>query len=241
MFHGKSDDLPDIASFILQAHQDVAETCGKQQTQLSIMNDSILLIMAGSDTAASALGNALFYLTRDRARFLKLRAALDAGDATGYLDAVINETLRLKPPVCEGPHRETPPEGIVLEGTHIPGNTVVSVPIVTLQRDTRFWGADAAEFVPERWLGPDAVEPANTEIPFMPFSKGPYVCPGKGLAFMEMRKVIAGIVTKFDLEFAVGQSEKAFDEGCVDSFTLTNPSGSNRQSYVITCSKVHVL
>lgn len=228
-FDAANDTPTDISSWIIKSQNDAVDAT-KRQTQRSIENDSILLILAGSDTAASAITNAIFYLTRDPASLAKLRAqiaalpdrSLKSLATVRYLDHVINETLRLKPPAIEGLVRETPAQGITLpdDGTFIPGGTVVSIPPWTLHRDTRFWGADAAEFRSERFEGLDLT---SETVPFIPFTRGTYTCPGKQLAYMEMRGVIAAVVMNFDLTFAEGQVEAEFDEGCQDSFTLTNP------------------
>lgn len=230
-FDAANDTPTDIASWIIKSQNDASHT-DKRQTQRSIENDSILLILAGSDTAASAITNALFYLMRDPARLTKLRSQIEALPGQDrslkslatvrYLDHVINETLRLKPPAIEGLVRETPAAGITVpdDGTFIPGGTVVSIPPWTLHRDTRFWGADAAEFRPERFEGVDLT---TETVPFIPFTRGAHTCPGKQLAYMEMRGVIAAVVMGFDLAFAEGQREEDFDEECQDSFTLANP------------------
>jgi cytochrome P450 len=50
------------------------------------------------------------------------------------LDAVINETLRLHPPVPSGTQRVTPPGGLRIGSNQIPGNTIVQVPSYTVFR-----------------------------------------------------------------------------------------------------------
>ncbi|KAB2571168.1 Tryprostatin B 6-hydroxylase [Lasiodiplodia theobromae] len=227
-FDAINDTPTDISSWIIKSQNDASDI-NKRPTQRSLENDSILLILAGSDTAASAITNAIFYLTQDPARLAKLRAQLAALPdrslkslgTVRYLDHVINETLRLKPPAIEGLVRETPAGGLTLpDGVFVPGGTMVSIPPWTLHRDKRFWGEDADEFRPERFEGVDLT---SETVPWMPFTRGAYTCPGKQLAYIEMRGVISAVVMGFELTLAEGQSPKEFDEGCQDSFTLTNP------------------
>lgn len=51
-----------------------------------------------------------------------------------YLNAVIMETLRLHPAVPTGGNRDTPPEGMMIDGTFIPGNTTIVAPRYVLGR-----------------------------------------------------------------------------------------------------------
>ena len=51
-----------------------------------------------------------------------------------YLNALINETLRFHPAVPTGGYRDTPPEGMIIGGRFIPGNTTVVAPRYTINR-----------------------------------------------------------------------------------------------------------
>ena len=107
-----------------------------------------------------------------------------------YLQGCINETLRLYPAVPSGVQRMTPPEGLQVDETFIPGNTIVQVPTYTLQRgiyqgivlyisecqrltrvaiDERSF-AQPNDFIPERWTTkPELTKDASV---FTPFSMG---------------------------------------------------------------------
>lgn len=101
--------------------------------------------------------------------------------------AVINETLRLFPPVPLN-IRESRAEACVLpfsdptytEDDHrplyMPGGTNITYLPLLVQRNKALWGSDADEFDPERWIQPEriAVYVANPTM-FTPFSAGPRI------------------------------------------------------------------
>jgi cytochrome P450 len=96
-----------------------------------------IAILAGSDTTATALANAVYYLITRPECMARLRAELDeaAGQGAGcdvdvnadkltelkFLQAVINETLRLQPAVPNGVQRTPPPEGgyVIVAGQYV--------------------------------------------------------------------------------------------------------------------------
>lgn len=95
-----------------------------------------------SDTTAATLTSMFFHLASDRTLCEKLQAELDALPDLSYdslrgaklLEAVINETLRLHPAVPSGTQRKSPPEGMTIGNTYIPGDVFLCVPLHTLFR-----------------------------------------------------------------------------------------------------------
>jgi cytochrome P450 len=111
-----------------------------------LSGDTGLLILAGSDTTSSTLTHIVYHLAAAPHVVSKLREELksiyhpesatevrDIQDAK-YLNGVINEGLRLHHPAPSGFPRLTPQEGIMIDGTFIPGNVIVSSPFYSLGR-----------------------------------------------------------------------------------------------------------
>ena len=86
-----------------------------------------------------------------------------------YLNAVINEGLRLHSVAGIGFPREVPEGGMTVLGRHFSAGTVLSVPTYHAHHDPLVWGDDVDAFRPERWLE------GNPKIgkAFYPFSFGP--------------------------------------------------------------------
>ena len=118
------------------------------QDRLLLLGDARVIIAAGSDTTAAALTHVFYYLAKLPEHAQKLRDELHEAsfhDANlpmaglrnlQHLNAVINETLRLCPPVPSGPLRNTPPEGLHVNGRYIPGGVTVLTPVYSIQRCT---------------------------------------------------------------------------------------------------------
>lgn len=200
---------------------------GKDLTMLQ--GDARLIIVAGSDTTAATMAFIYQYLAKYPAEVDKLRAELDplvgaSGEITHskiikaeHLNGLIYETLRLNPPVPSAMYRLTPPEGITINGTFIPGTTQVFCPQYVLSRSEKAY-EKATEFYPERWYKePDMVK---NKTCWGPFSMGVYGCIGKPLALLEIRTLVTKLVMKYDVAFAPGETGKALMEDFKDHFTL---------------------
>jgi cytochrome P450 len=115
------------------------------------------------------------------------------------IEACINETMRLKPAapfvVLEAAR------DVVIGNLELPaGTTVICLMRPAAIDERRF--AYARSFRPERWLaGAGAVEvDSSAKRVLMPFGAGPRLCPGRYLAFAEMKMVIAMVLRGFEIE-----------------------------------------
>ncbi|KAF4340428.1 pisatin demethylase cytochrome P450 [Fusarium beomiforme] len=136
-------DNPDVFAWILDEYERNPKT---HQTKLNVEAEAYLIAVAGSDTTSATLTGLLFELATNPSQVNKLREEVDKyfserehADHTSlqnltHLNAVIDESLRLHPPVPSGLQRVTPPQGLMIGDTMVPGNTIVQVPMHTIQR-----------------------------------------------------------------------------------------------------------
>lgn len=151
-----------------------------------------------------------------------------------FLQACIDESLRLYPPVPSGLQRMSPPEGQQIGDVFIPGNTIVQMPSYTLNRDERVFSRPD-EFIPERWTTkPELTKDASVFAPFsvgkctllsstgptLTASSGRYSCVGRQLGLMELRFVTSQVLREYDVSFAKDYDPAQFAQGLQDSFTL---------------------
>ncbi|KAF2683642.1 cytochrome P450 [Lentithecium fluviatile CBS 122367] len=194
-------------------------------------HEAQLAIVAGSDTVAYTLSNILYLLSAYPQYQIQLYHEVEAlPDEEGIIDdrllmdkpcllSIIKETLRLYPAVPSGVQRLTPPEGAVIAGRYVPGDTVISTPTYSIQRDERAF-IKPDEFIPERWSSqPELILRKDA---FFPFSYGAYSCAGRPMAMMELRMVIAMVVKRFRISFPPGKEKECrhFIEDQADCFVM---------------------
>ena len=93
-----------------------------------------------------------------------------------YLNACIEEVLRVHPPVPAGPPRVVPPGGDFIDGHWVPGGVTVSVGAWASSHNPLHF-RDPDTFIPERWI--DASYNSDVKKAMQPFSLGPRNCIGK--------------------------------------------------------------
>ncbi|KAF7974713.1 hypothetical protein HWV62_11507 [Athelia sp. TMB] len=147
-----------------------------------------------------------------------------------YLNAVINETLRLLPPVLSGSQRVVERgSGAATFGPHlIPEGTAVFSHFYSIQRDQRYFSPLPETFWPDRWLsesertspfGSGYKGPVNVVVDrtaFTPFSFGPSICVGKNLALQELRMVVCLMLQTFDMRLAEGYDAQRWEKEIED-------------------------
>ncbi|PYI09496.1 cytochrome P450 [Aspergillus sclerotiicarbonarius CBS 121057] len=164
----------DIASWFIEDHRS-----NPQENWLS--GDTATLIVAGSDTTAPALTHLFYFLARYPQHAEKIReeiVSVDAQDQVAlsklpHLNGTINESMRLLPAILTQSSRVTPPEGLTIEGTFIPGNIKLCAPRYSIGRLESAY-AQPHDFIPERWYSrPDLIRDPRA---FAPFGLGMYPC-----------------------------------------------------------------
>ncbi|KAH8666879.1 cytochrome P450 [Xylariales sp. PMI_506] len=171
-----------------------------------MMEQARTLIVAGSETTAATLTCATYLLLRNQEALARLceevRGAFTAadqitGDSTAglaYLHGVIEEALRLWPPVAITLPRYSP--GATIDGHYVPAGVTVGNSNYEMSRDPRYWQNPDA-FRPERWVPGGGGDEKRAS---QPFSTGPRACLGINLAYLELRIIIAKVIFEYDLE-----------------------------------------
>eukprot|EP00249_Psilotum_nudum_P007099 c20304_g1_i1 orf=161-1510(-) len=108
---------------------------------------------------------------------------------------VLNETLRLYPPVSYT--RRYASRAIPVGSATIPAGTNFCIPIIALHHDPDLWGEDVHEFNPDRFSHGGAAAACKQAYSYLPFGLGVRLCVGQNLAMVEMRMLLALILWRF--------------------------------------------
>ncbi|KAM0930300.1 hypothetical protein ACQ4PT_001043 [Festuca glaucescens] len=126
-----------------------------------------------------------------------------------YMRLVITEALRLHPPAPLLP-RECRSDGCLVLGFDVPKGTVVLVNAWAISRDPAYWGADAEEFVPERFES-GGVDFRGSDMEYTPFGVGRRMCPGMAFGLANLELALAGLLYHFDWEMHGGADGRELD------------------------------
>ena len=181
------DERDDVLSLLLQARDDE----GRPMSDAALHDELVTLLIAGHETTATGLAWAFERLLRTPLVHRRLLAEVDAGEDDAYLDAVVRETLRVRPVVYDVARLLTAPFSV--RGWMLPAGTYVVPSITGVHLFTGLY-EDAAEFRPERFL-----EGEVESYAWIPFGGGRRRCIGAAFATMEMKVAIREILSRVEL------------------------------------------
>jgi cytochrome P450 len=159
----------------------------------------VTLLLAGHETTASTLAWTLHDLSRRPELLARVQRAADEGDED-YLEAVVKESMRLRPVIANVARRLNKPARV--GGYDLPAGVVVFPSIALVQRRAAVFPSPD-EFRPERFL--DGNPPPATWIPF---GGGIRRCLGASLAMVEAKAVLKAVLQRVDIA-PVGREEGA--------------------------------
>jgi cytochrome P450 family 135 len=173
----------DILSLLLQArHED-----GRPMSDRELRDELMTLLVAGHETTATGLSWAIELLARHPEALARLEDEVAAAEEA-YLDAVIKETLRLRPVVALVLRKLVEP--MEIGGRLLPAGVSVAPSIHLVHRDPEIY-PEPERFRPERFLE----QPAGTYT-WIPFGGGVRRCLGATFAEFEMAVVLKELIAR---------------------------------------------
>jgi cytochrome P450 len=198
----------DLLSLLLRARDEAGD--GGAMTDRQVRDEAMTLFLAGHETTANLLTWTWYLLSQGLEAEERLHAELDRVlggrmpgvedlPALSFMEQVIDESLRLYPPVWLFGRRAL--GDTELGGYEIPRGTVVSVSQWVTHHDPR-WFPEPWRFDPDRWDPGEAAK--RPQYSFFPFGGGTRICIGEGFARMEAKLVLATIASRWRLRLAPG-------------------------------------
>jgi cytochrome P450 len=181
----------DVLSMLLQARYED----GSGMSDEELRDELMTLLVAGHETTATALSWAVERLVRHPEKLERLAS----GDEE-YLDAVVKETLRLRPVLPIVLRRLTEP--MEIGGRELPAGVAVAPCIYLMHRRPDVY-PEPTRFRPERFL-----EQQAGTYTWIPFGGGVRRCLGATFAIFEMKVVLETIAARLRLAPADPRSER---------------------------------
>ncbi len=189
------DGRQDVLAQMIAARDEHGQALSDQE----LRDHLITLLVAGHETTTTALAWCFERLLRHPEALARLEGEIAEQDGEAYLDAVVSETLRVRP-VIDGVWRKlTAPAEV--EGKLLPAGAVVMPSIALVHGSGAFEEPD--EFRPERFL-----EGAAPPYTFIPFGGGPRRCIGASFAAMEMKATLCTVLQQVQLRAPTQKSER---------------------------------
>ena len=189
---------------LLQMLLDAKYEDGSSMTNTQLIDEILILFVAGHETTANALTFVLTLLAQNNDKLTKVNTeisqvslqdieALESISKLKYVKCCIDESLRLYPPawitdrVTKSDHQ--------LGNYHIKKGTMIGISIYELHRNKSFW-TNPETFIPERFIEDENLHKSEY---YIPFGAGPRMCIGNNFAIFEMVLTVNEIIKRFDI------------------------------------------
>jgi cytochrome P450 len=178
----------DVLSLLLRARDEN----GQAMTNVELRDELFTMLGAGHETTATGLAFAFELLLRNPPVHARLREEIEAGEDDSYLDAVVKETLRLRPVIDAAERTLTVPRTV--SGWELPAGVKV-YPAIALVHMLEDLYPQAHRFRPERFI-----EDGADSYSWLPFGGGIRRCIGAALAHAEMAEVLRVVIPRVELQ-----------------------------------------
>lgn len=199
---GHSDEFD-----FLSMYMDATDRSGNRFSDRELIDELITLIVAGYETSAGTLNWAWYLIATHPEVGARLLAEaktcipdrdsinVDSINAMTYAQQILEETLRLYPPVWLYTRKSLEQDS--LSDFDVPADTDVILSPYILHRTEEFW-PDPDRFDPSRF-GPDSLYQKG-DRPYFPFSLGPRRCLGEYFSFLEMKIHLGLLIQRLHLD-----------------------------------------
>lgn len=195
----RSEELTgdDLLSVLLRAQE------RGEQTDRQLRDELVTMLLAGHDTTALALTYTIYLLEQHPDVTERLRAEYDSVRSGGevefsrtreltYADRVLDEAMRLYPPVYTLFRKPTEP--VELAGYPVPADALVMLPQWVVHRSDRYY-EEPERFDPDRWTTERSAD--RPRFAFFPFGGGPRICIGKQFSLLESKLILGAVLDAF--------------------------------------------
>ncbi|MFS0558302.1 cytochrome P450 [Brevibacillus centrosporus] len=196
-------DRGDLLSMLIEAHD---EDDGTRMTDKQLRDEVMSLFLAGHETTANTLSWTWHFLAQhpyvEQKVISEIKQVLEGRLPTfddlprlKYVEQVIKEVMRLRPPVWWISREAN--QDCEIGGFHIPAGSEIGMSQWVMHHDPQYF-EDPLTFKPERW--DDNEEKHLPKYAYFPFGGGPRVCIGNQFAMMEAVLLVTTIAQSFQLE-----------------------------------------
>ncbi|KAG8160751.1 hypothetical protein KVR01_009015 [Diaporthe batatas] len=223
-----------------QKHPDMlGEWIAKGHDKKSCELDLAILMPAGTETSVTVIRGVLLHILSSPTVYQQLKQDIADGIKDGrisrpitngqakampYLQAVINEGMRMTPPVINGFAKKVPPGGDTICGKFVPEGTEIHANYVSMLNNPEVFGDDSDLFRPERFLECDKERRSYMlKTVDLAFGYGRWLCLGKPLAVIELNKIFVELLRAFDFQICNAENpwrRKVYSASVMPQFDL---------------------